>query len=91
MSDICDRCHTPIVSEECNCPYRLKVKEQPFLKMLESAMMGYDHLCEQQGNDFPLTGEHPSGNCIALFKGDSEMIEKVATYIEKLTEEAKDG
>jgi len=50
---------------------------------LEKAIYAYDYICEEYQTFTPLSGDHYSGNCIVLFKGDNELCLKVKAFIEQ--------
>lgn len=77
----CDKCGTEIIDGECSCGFWYNNEETPNIaKTLEHAIMAYDSL----NDNSPLTGDHHSGNCIALFKGDYETCQLVKEFIVSL-------
>jgi hypothetical protein len=81
----CDKCFSEIVNDRCDCGYWIDdYKNDSFSVALERAIYAYDHMREQNNSDAPFTGDHFSGNCIALFKGDYEDCMKVRQFIEDL-------
>jgi hypothetical protein len=61
----CDKCHSKIKNGWCNCgQWITNVERSPFIKILEQCLYGYDHICEQHGDEKPISGSHHSGNCL---------------------------
>lgn len=83
--DKCDKCQGSIISGGCPCgEWYDATNGPPFIKIMERAILAYDFQCEQTNARNPLTGDHYSGVCMALWYGDYESSEKVRLYIESL-------
>jgi hypothetical protein len=82
----CDKCNSKIKNGWCNCgQWITNVERSSFIKILEQCLYGYDHICEQHGDEKPISGSHHSGNCFVLFKGDFVLCEKVKDFIKSET------
>lgn len=76
----CDKCNCKIIEGRCDCGIWIK-PEEPIdpLTPLEDAIIAYNRM----NIDYPLTGDHHSGTCIVLFKGDYDLCKKVKKFIEE--------
>lgn len=84
-NDKCDKCSGKIINGKCPCGFWYEHDKAPnFAKTLERAIYAYDYMCEKNNDDSPFTGDHYSGNCIALFKGNYEDTQKVKNFIKSL-------
>ncbi len=84
----CDKCKGEILNGKCDCGNWYDKENVPnFAKTIEKSIYAYDHMCEQSNNSSPFTGDHYSGNCIALFKGNFEDCQKVKEFIKSLKRE----
>lgn len=82
MSGECDKCHGKITNGTCSCGYWFDYQSAPnFVKTLERAIYAYDHMCEQSNDNSPFTGDHHTGNCIVLFKGNYKDTQLVKQFI----------
>jgi len=79
----CDKCTGLIENNRCPCGIWFNTHDQPFAVTLEKAIYAYDYICEEYQTFTPLSGDHYSGNCIVLFKGDNELCLKVKAFIEQ--------
>ena len=81
----CDKCHYPIINKQCACGFWYDKDSHPnIVKTFERAILAYDFMCDQSGDNAPITGDHYTGNCIALFKGTYEDCKKVKDFIMNL-------
>ena len=79
MRDNCDKCGSKINDGKCECGIWFEKEEQPdHLLFMERAIIAYNRM----NIDYPLTGDHCSGTCMILFKGDFELCEDIKKYIE---------
>ncbi len=75
----CDECNSIIENGKCSCSYWFEREKQPKVsKILENSILAYNEM----NIDFPLSGDHYTGSCIVLFKGDLELCKKVKKFIE---------
>jgi len=82
MKKKCDKCHSDIINNECSCGTWFEEVDHPTqTKIFEEAILEYNKM----NLDCPLTGDHHSGTCIILFKGNYEMSQQVKEFIENLT------
>lgn len=79
----CDKCLSKIEDGKCSCGVWFQTKDQPFSVTLERAIFAYDHLCEEYQTFTPFSGDHHTGNCIVLFKGDYDLTQKVVEFIKE--------
>ncbi len=85
MKSECDKCHGKIFNDKCPCGFWYEKDQAPsFAKTLERAIYAYDYMCEQYNDEAPFTGDHYTGNCIALFKGTYEDTQRVKQFINGL-------
>ena len=76
---ICNKCKGEIVNKCCDCGVWLDYSEQPPLLMsMEKAILAYN----RENIEYPLTGDHHTGTCIILFKGDIELCDNIKKFIE---------
>lgn len=81
----CDKCKAPIVNGKCVCGFWYEKGEEPNIaKILERAILAYDYLSERHDDDTPLTGDHHTGNCLVIFKGDHADCMKVKKFLMEL-------
>ena len=79
MKKNCDKCGSKIIDGKCECGIWIETQDQPeHLVMFERAMVAYNRM----NIDHPISGDHHTGTCIILFKGDYELCEDVKKYIE---------
>lgn len=80
----CDKCGSLISNGKCSCGFWYDHKDKPpMMEVLERAILAYDFFCEQNNCENPITGDHHSGNAIALFKGDYADCMKVKEFINR--------
>lgn len=88
MRETCDKCHTPIIDSRCSCGVWFEdSKSVPFLKTMENAVEAYNFICDQNNDHSPFSGDHHSGTCILLFKGDYIDCMRVKKYISEIRKE----
>jgi hypothetical protein len=81
MREKCDKCHSPITDGKCDCGSWHKTTPE-FLTVFEKAILEYNEM----DIDHPLSGDHHSGTCLILFKGDHSKCMLAKKFIEKLKE-----
>ncbi len=81
MRSNCDKCLSKILDGKCSCGLWKEAEEateyHPYLK----AILAYNEECKKHGDWSPLSGDHFSGTCLILFRGDYEKCIKVKEFV----------
>ena len=87
----CDKCHSKIENGKCSCGFWYENnKAPPFSKCLERAIESFNFQYDQGQIGEIFSGDHHSGTCIILFRGNYEICMKVKNYINgKVTSNSK--
>ena len=76
----CDKCGSDILMGRCSCgEWYENGKAPPLANILEKAILEFN----KTGSEV-LSGDHHSGSCIILFKGDHKKCMKVKKFVEEL-------
>ena len=92
-ADECDKCGSKIIDGKCDCGTWFNSRYFPsFFKTFETTIEAYNFICDQKDDYSPLSGDHHSGTCIILFRGDYKKCMKVKDYVNSLAvDEEKPG
>jgi len=76
----CDKCNSSIVKGKCSCGIWIETPESrpSSINIFEQAILEYNKM----GNNDVLTGDHHSGTCIILFKGNYKKCMKIKQFIQ---------
>jgi hypothetical protein len=84
MRTHCDKCKSEIVEDKCSCGVWGDREDFPDIHPYEAAMLKYNELCEEHGDYSALGGDHFTGTCIVIFKGNYDKCMKVKEYVDSL-------
>jgi len=80
----CDKCGGEIVTNGCPCGEWLpKGHSNEFVNALEQAMRLYNENYDGQ----PVSGDHFTGTCFVMFKGDYEKARRVQGFVQHIEEQ----
>ena len=90
MKKTCDKCHSKIVDNKCDCGDWINSEDQPRnISIFEQAIIEYNRL-NPDDDDYILFGDHHTGTCIMFFKGDYKECMNVKKFIEDYKKNTKD-
>ena len=85
MEEKCKKCGTTKIDGYCACKdWEENESVAHELNAFEHAILVYNELCRQWGDEEPISGNHWTGGAIVLFKGTAEECEKVKEFIRRL-------
>jgi hypothetical protein len=81
MLEFCDKCHGQILEGRCDCGVWMPKNKSPkHFQAMEAAILAY----VEAGCNEIISGDHYTGNCIVIFKGNHQDVMKVKEFIRKL-------
>jgi hypothetical protein len=94
MMENCDKCGSKIVQQGegrfCACGEWLHESEcPPTVNAFEHAILVFNELARQWGNDAPISADHWTGTCMIMFKGDAKDCEHLKHIIKLMRENKK--
>lgn len=81
---ICDKCSSPLykIGNQTKCACGVWGRsEQLGVDALEDAILFYNEQCKKSGDYSPLTGDHNTGTCFVIWRGNYEMCQEVRDFI----------
>jgi len=84
----CDKCGSLIENGKCSCGLWYEDHEKPlFTKQCEVAMESFNELYKKGQIGNIMSGDHHSGTCIIMFKGDYDDCMVVKDFIVRMNNE----
>lgn len=83
MREFCDKCSGKIENERCPCGIWKKDHLPDFFEDLKCVVLQFKDEVESGRLDKIFTGDHHNGYCVALFKGDFKLCQKLKEFLNK--------